>query len=361
MRSPRTTFALFALVALLGFAGLPSSLAAPPARGVPRDFLGIAPQTTLSETDIEYMRAGRIGTIRVPVSWASVQASPQGTYEWAGLDQIVGLAAQQRLEVLPFLYATPRWLSRKPTTLPIANARQRQAWTAFLEAAVERYGPGGEFWRVHAPTGGIGVQYQPQPVIRRPMPIHTWQIWNEANFFYFTLPVSPQQYARLVKLSHQAIGRADPRAEIVLSGLFGEPTAKGRRGMPAAEFLDRLYRVPGIKAGFDGIALHPYAIDADDLIEMTEAMRSVARENRDPSVGLYLTEVGWGSQDNFNQVAFEQGSRGQVDQLRRTYRYLISNRHRLNVKQVYWFSWKDVGGSCNFCDSVGLFRRGARL
>jgi hypothetical protein len=131
--------------------------------------------------------------------------------------------------------------------------------------------------------------------------------------------------------------------------------------MPADEFLDRLYVVPGLKTRFDGIALHPYAADADDLIEMTEGMREVARENRDPGAKLYLTEVGWGSQNNFNQVAFEQGIQGQVSQLRRSYRYLLDNRHRLNLKQVYWFSWKDVPHSCNFCDSVGLFRQGARL
>ncbi len=356
MRSPRTAFAVACAASLLAFAGLASSLAAPAAQAVPRDFFGIAPQSTLTETDVEYMRAGRIGTIRVPVSWGSVQPTRRGPYDWSGLDPIVELAAQQRLEVLPFLYTAPRWLSR-PTKLPVSGARARSAWSAFVEAAVERYGPGGDFWAERAP--GSGVQYV--PTIPRPIPIRTWQIWNEANFFYFTFPVSPPQYAQLLKLSARAIHRVDPRSEIVTAGLFGEPTAQGSRGMPATEFLDRLYAVPGIKASFDGIGLHPYAVDAGELEEMTEAMREVARANRDPRAGLYLTEVGWGSQNNFNQVAFEQGIRGQVTQLRSSYRYLLSNRGRLNLKQVYWFSWKDVGGSCNFCDSVGLFRRGARF
>ena len=59
-----------------------------------------------------------------------------------------------------------------------------------------------------------------------------------------------------------------------------------------------------------------------------------------------------------NVVAFEQGINGQARELRDAYRYLIPNRHRLNLKQVYWFSWKDIQGDCNFCDSVGLFREG---
>jgi Beta-galactosidase len=364
MRSPGTAFAVAAAASLLALTTLASSLAAPPVGGAPRGFFGIAPQTALGETDMDYMKAARIGTIRTPVSWESVQPTAQRSYNWAGLDEVVGLAANARIRILPFLYGTPPWLSRKPTTLPVANGRQRSAWAAFLEAAVERYGPGGEYWRTHAPTGGVGTQYQPaqpEPVVRQPLPIRTWQIWNEANFFYFTFPVSPSRYARLLKLSASVIRRVDPGADIVLAGLFGEPTADGSRGMPAADFLERLYAVPGIRRSFDGIALHPYAIDYTDLIEMTEEVRAVARENRDSSAGLYLTEIGWGSQDNFNQVAFEQGVRGQVDQLRRSYRYLIANRHRLNLKQVHWFTWKDVTGSCDFCDSVGLFRRGARL
>ncbi len=358
MKSPRTAFAATLAASLLAFAGMASSLAAPAAQAVPRDFFGIAPQTILTETDVDYMRAGRIGTIRVPVPWGAVQPSRRGGYVWEGLDEIVELAARERIEVLPFLYGTPRWLARKPTTMPVDSGVQRQAWAAFLTAIVDRYGPGGEFWRSRAP-GGIGVQYEPP--IPRPLPIRAWQVWNEANFFYFALPVSPSRYARLLKLSHRAIVAADPGADVILSGLFGEPTASGRRGMPAADFLDRLYAVPGIKAKFDGIALHPYAIDADDLIEMAEELREVARDNRDPRAGLYLTEIGWGSQNNFRQVAFEQGVQGQVRQLRDSYRYLIANRGRLNVKQVYWFSWKDAAGSCNFCDSVGLFRSGPRF
>jgi len=270
--------------------------------------------------------------------------------------------------VLPFLYGTPHWLAAKPTTLPVDNARQRAEWKAFLTAAVRRYGPGGEFWAEHAPSsggeGGIGVPYVPyEPAtpkltpIRRPLPIRTWQIWNEANFFYFALPASPSRYAKLVTLSSQAIKAADPGAKVVLSGLFAKPTADYPKGMPAAQFLEALYRVPGLKTRFDGIALHPYAVDTETLEEYVEEFHDVTTEYHD-RVPLYVTEMGWGSQPDFEQVAFEQGIQGQVRQLRGAYQYLLENRRRLDVKQVYWFSWKDIQGDCNFCDSVGLFREG---
>jgi hypothetical protein len=321
----------------------------PPA---PRGFFGIAPQTALTDTDAEYMRAARIGSVRWPLAWGGVQPTAKGENQWGGFDEVVRTAARQHLQALPFLYSTPSWLSPKYTTLPVNNARQRSAWVAFVRAAVERYGPRGQFWREHGPGSA-------EPLPR--MPIRTWQIWNEANFFYFAYPVSPSRYAQTLKLAHQAVKSVDPGATVLLSGLFGDPDQGGRRGMAAVDFLEALYRVPGIKSDFDAVALHPYAVDAETLAELTEGVREVALDNHDPGAGIYITEMGWGSQNDFQHDAFEQGVRGQVKQLRDSYGFLLENRHRLNLKGAYWFTWKDIEGSCDFCDSTGLFRVGARF
>jgi hypothetical protein len=339
---------LLAAFAVALFAGAQSGSAKPPL-STPKGFFGIGPQTSLTDRDAEYMKAGGVESIRWPVSWGGTQPTRKGGYHWEGFDEVVATAARHGLGVLPFFYGTPRWLARKETTLPVNNAKARSAWTAFLAAAVKRYGPGGEFWDAHAP----GVKYA--TVISRPLPIRTWQIWNEANFFYFAYPVSPQRYAKLLTISSPAIKRVDPSAKVILTGLFGEPTAGAARGMPASKFLEILYRTPGIKSRFDGIALHPYAVDAETLEELVEGLHDVTVANHD-RVPLYITEMGWGSQNDFNIVAFEQGIRGQVKQLKASYGYLLENRNRLDLKQVYWFSWKDLPDSCSFCDSVGLFR-----
>lgn len=352
MRSPKTAYALAIVASLLAIVALASWLAAPPAQAVSRSFFGVVPQTELTEKDTEYMRAARVGAVRWPLAWSGVQVKPDSAYEWAAFDPVVEEAARQRLQVLPFVYSTPDWIARKFTVLPVANGRQRRAWSDFLTAAVERYGPGGEFWRDHGPGTA-----EPLPEV----PIVDWQIWNEANFFYFTTPASPGRYARLVKLSDQAMKRANPRVRLILSGLFAEPSARPPRAMHADDFLDRLYAVPGIKRSFEGVALHPYAEDAADLRQMTESLRDVMVENRDPGARLYMTEMGWGSQNNPNLVSFEQGVGFQLREMSRAYRYLIGNRGRLNLKGTYWFTWKDVSGSCNFCDSTGFFRRGDRL
>jgi hypothetical protein len=362
--TPALAAALLIAVLVLALGG--AATGAPPPPRAPAEFFGIGPQTPLTKKDAEYMKAGGIGAVRMAVPWSSIQEkNKRGVYNWTGLDEGVGIAARAGLRVLPFLYGTPHWLAAKPTTLPIDNARERSEWKAFLTAAVRRYGPGGEFWAKQAPGGGVGVPYVPyEPAIpkpapiRRPMPIRTWQIWNEANFYYFAYPASPSRYARLLVASSKAIKAADPGAKVILSGLFAKPTAAYPKGMPAAEFLEQVYRYPGIARRFDGIALHPYAIDTGILEEYVEEFHDVALENHD-RVPLYITEMGWGSQPDFHQVAFEQGPQGQARQLRGAYDYLLENRARLDVKQVYWFSWKDIQGDCNFCDSVGLFHEGA--
>jgi hypothetical protein len=327
-----------------------AALAAPASeRPLPAGFFGIVPQTPLTARDAARMSAGGIESVRVPVIWSSIQPSPRAVPNWAGLDQAVATTAREGITILPFLYGTPHWVAGRPTALPVGGARQRRAWVAFVRGAVARYGEEGTFWREHAEGSG---DYVPR------RPIHLWQIWNEENFFYFALPTSPSRYGELLKVSHRAIDSVDPHAKILAGGLFGNPRPRPPRGMKAAEFLRRLYRVRGVRAAFDGVALHPYVHDIPRLRQEVTSLRRVIVDAHDRGTGLYVTEFGWGSQPDPRRVAFEVGLRGQARELRGAYGYLIANRSRLNLKQAYWFSWKDAGGICNFCDSAGLFRGG---
>lgn len=349
----RLTLALLLVALSTALFATAQSGAAKPVPRAPKTFFGIGPQTPLLEKDLEYMKAGGIGSVRLLVAWPAIQPTEKGGYNWEGLDTQIEELSRKGLRMLPVVYGTPRWLNRDERRLPIDNGRQRKAWTAFVTALVSRYKPGGEFWVQRSP----GVVNYESEAIRSPQPIRDWQIWNEVNFFYFAYPVSVPRYARLLNITTPAIKAADPSANVMLSGLFGEPKQKGVKGMKAVDFLDRLYDYPGIKNRFDSIALHPYAVFAEDLEEMVEEVHDVTVENRDRP-GFYITELGWGSQNNFRQVAFEQGPRGQAEQLRDSYTYMLENRGRLNLKGAYWYSWKDLKGSCSFCDSVGLFHEG---
>ncbi|MDQ3725121.1 MAG: beta-galactosidase [Actinomycetota bacterium] len=322
------------------------------AQAVPRGFFGMVPQTPLGPKDLSRMASGGVETVRVTVPWSSIQPSPRSDYEWGGMDAFVAAAAERGIEVLPVVGTSPKWATGNWRRMPVDNGRQRRAWGEFVRALVERYGHRGEFWEEHAP----GTDW---PLPR--LPIRAWQIWNEENFFYFVKPVSPERFARLLAVTGRAVRQADPRAEIVLGGLFGRPKQGLPRAMDAVDFLRRLYRVRGVKADFDAVALHPYAADVAELRSQVEEVRATMARHGDRRSGLFITEMGWGSANNPRVVAFEVGLHGQARELRAAYGYLLANRGRLRLRQVHWFTWKDVAGSCNFCDSSGLFRAGARF
>jgi hypothetical protein len=318
------------------------------AAAVPRSFFGISPQKEPTESDVAYMAAGGIGSIRVAVPWGAIQPTAAPVYTWWYIDPWVERAARYGIGVLPVLGGSPSWLEAQETTLPVGSSAEREAWAGFVAAAVQRYGPGGSFWREHGPASA-------DPLPERP--VRTWQIWNEANFHYFAYPVSPASYGQLIEATAPAIRAVDPSAQILLAGLFGEPNRGGLRGMAATKFLADLYRIPGLSEDFDGVALHPYAPRLSTLRNLVEGMHRVVQKNHD-NASLYITEVGWGSQFDPKVVAFEKGPTGQARELNRSYRYLIKNRVRLRLRGVYWFSWKDLYGTCSFCDSSGLFDAG---
>lgn len=349
-------------LATLLLAGALALLPATPATAVPRLFWGIVPQLPPSDTQLQRLRHGGVDSIRLPVAWGSVQPRPRDEPNWAGSDAAVGGAARAGLEVLPFLYDAPRWAvrphavpgsprARAPSHLPV-RGRAGRAWSAFTRAAVARYGPGGAFWREN-------------PTLPR-RPIHYWQVWNEPNFKYFVTRPNPAEYGRLVKRTAGAIHSVDRHAQVILGGLFARPGEAARPFHPpqayfAADFLRLMYRrTPGVRADFDGVALHPYSATYRRLRPEIEEVRSVLRRAHDGGVGLWITEMGWSSERPNRRDSFAKGLRGQAAQLKGAFSLLRREQRRWRLKRVYWFSLDDVPGVCNFCGGTGLFRRNLR-
>jgi hypothetical protein len=186
-------------------------------------------------------------------------------------------------------------------------------------------------------------------------PIRVWQIWNEQNStgFYEPRP-SVARYANLLHAAAEGIRAMDPAAELLLGGMYGTPP--GRKAISATGFLRRLYRRPGVREAFDGIALHPYAGKVKGVREQLEALAAVARQARDRGADLWVTELGWASAGLPNRL--NKGPAGQAQRLRGAYRYLIRSRNRLGIRLVAWYSWRDApprDAVCGFCAWTGLF------
>lgn len=337
-------------------------LLAASAQALPAKFWGIVPQSTPTAEQVQRLAAGGVESLRIPFEWGSLQNQKGAPIDWGGPDVIVERAALAGIDVLPTVSGAPIWAvpsinvpagggSKAPAHLPVSGPAA-SAWKSLLTQAVERYGPGGDFWALH-----------PNLPVR---PIRAWQIYNEPNFKYFVARPNPTEYGKLVKISHAAIKLADPGAQVVLAGLFARPkgarTPAGKHKSVnwfASDFLNQMYRTnPGIKSRFNGVALHPYSKYAREVPGMVEEVRDLLSDNRDAAKSLWLTELSWSSQAPSRANMFAKGPAGQARELTAALTTLRAKAAKWKVKRVYWFSVDDQKGVCNFCDGSGLFGDG---
>jgi hypothetical protein len=328
-------------LSLLSGGGTPSTGTA--TASAQNEFFGITQGVRLDGQDFETMAETGVGTDRLQLMWGTVQPD-QGSFSWGPTDALVGAFASHGIRAVPFVWGSARWVASTPAHPPIDSAPDEQAWRNFLEAAVARYGRGGSYWaNAYRQRYGEGAT---------PLPIQSWQIWNEPNLKKFFAPEpSPGKYARLVQISHDAIKKEDPQARIVLAGM----PSKG--DLTAWDFLDSLYSAPGIKGDFDAVALHPYASGLDQIRLGIEKVREVMRDHGDQDTPLWLTELGAGSAHP-DRFGLNKGLSGQRQLLSDSFKLILSHRKAWNVQRVFWFDWRDPGNpeavSCSFCASAGL-------
>jgi hypothetical protein len=327
------------LLIILAVALLASAPAAAASPVLPRGFVGISPQGVTTGSDYELMQLAGIESVRMPLVWASIEpdAANLDDPNWSAFDVQVARAAQHGMRVFPFLWGTPEWVSPYPSAEPVESAWQRYAWTSFLREAVRRYGPDGEFW-------------EENPDLPR-MPIRQWELWNEENIVTFSHRPNPARFAAFVRLSGRVLHRAASGSKLILGGFFGRPL-QVPPNVPSGDFLSSLYRARRVKPFFDGVALHPYVAQAGAMRPQIENLRRIMRIHGDPETPLYVTELGWGS-DSY-ESRWERGPYGQARELDRAFAMLSDNRWRWHVGGIWWFSWVDAPGACQFCDSAGL-------
>jgi hypothetical protein len=356
---PRWAAALAVLAlatAVIGASGADRAQAKPSS-----EFFGVVIAGQTTPEDFANMAATGIRTMRMMVFWPSVQPGP-ATFNWGPYDYFIAQAAQHGIRVFPTLYGTPGWAHALPpgtsncgsSCAPQHNA-SRTGFANFARAAAERYGPGGEFW-----TGECGLLCeQPAPCgCSTPVPVHSWQIWNEQNSpKYFGPRPNPAAYAQLLAETATAIRGVDPSAEIVLGGMWG-PRGSGAV-TPAATFLKRLYAVPGAKATFDAVAVHPYSPSLAGVLDQIRDIRRAARQAGDRGVATWVTELGWASGGPRN-IGLVKTPRGQARLLTKSFKELIKRRRAWRIRGITWYAWRDATAAetdCTWCPRAGLRKR----
>jgi hypothetical protein len=316
-------------------------LAAMPAAAqayLPEGFVGISPQNPGTQKDYELMREAGIKSVRQPLVWAAVEPEDPAFAErqWSYFDHEVRLAAEAGMEVFPFIVNSPEWVAAEGIDLPVRNAWQRRAWASFVRAVVNRYGEGGGFWR----------EEEEVPYV----PMRRFEIWNEQNIVSFASDPEPKRFAQVIRIAGRVIHRAQPGAKVVVGGLFGRPL-QIPPNVASGDFLARMYGAGRVKPFFDGVALHPYVADAQAMAAQLRNLRRIMRRHGDAETPLYITELGWGS-DN-GPTRWQRGLYGQANQLSKALSIISVNRVRWRIRGAWWFTWTD-GGSCVFCGSAGL-------
>jgi hypothetical protein len=156
--------------------------------------------------ELQRISASGIKWIREDFSWPQIEPF-KGQWDWHLTDELMTAASSAQLSVLPIANQSPMWASSDPsgaggsTWPPRANAD----YARFVAAIVERYGPGGAFWRAHPELA--------------PKPIGAVQIWNEPwGFFSWKPEPNPGAYAALAKAAATAVNARNPSIKVLVAG-----------------------------------------------------------------------------------------------------------------------------------------------
>jgi Glycosyl hydrolases family 39 len=156
--------------------------------------------------------------LRCAFSWNGIEPE-QGKFRWQFWDNLVRLAEQNRIELIPYVAYTPRWAARK----------------------------GKDFWKQPPRDPKLYADFMFQIATRYRGRIRSWEIWNEPdNKDYWT--GTPDEYAELTMLAAKRIREADPQAVLVLGGVAYGPN----------KFLQTLITGYHLDRYVDVIAMHAY-------------------------------------------------------------------------------------------------------
>lgn len=312
---------LAALAVLLLAVASPASSAA---REVPYGFMGVMADGPLVDpaiTDLAregtLMQASGAEAIRIVLYWADMQPREGGPIDFSATDRVFAVAAANSLHVLPVVIRAPAWAREVPSDIA-SPPRGDAAYTVFLEALVDRYGPQGSFWT------------ERPELPRRPQ--RQWQVWNEPNIDTYWSSPRPfaARYVRLLRASYRALKAADPGSQVVLCG-FANFSWRA---------LADAYRA-GARRWFDVAAVHPFSGRLSNVLKIVRLTREVMARYGDRRKGLIISELTWPSArgKTRNTIGFETTEAGQAVRLRNAFEALLRIRRSARIRQIFWYTW----------------------
>jgi hypothetical protein len=256
-------------------------------------------------------------------TWADVPVSQQSDFtdvngmpvDFTQTDQLVGLAAQRGINVLPTVLYAPPW---DGTDNPggIDYPTQPGPYANYLSALIGRYGPQGSFWRAN-------------PSIPR-MPIRTWQVWNEEQLSYYWHQPFVKSYVALLRASHAAIKRADPGAKVVLGAVTNT----------AWKTLGQIYKA-GARKLFDAVSVNAFTRTPANVVLYLQLTRRAMNHFKDNKKPMIATELSWPSAKGQTSTKFDWDTTqaGQARNIAALLPMLGADRTQLGLSGFYYYTW----------------------
>ena len=344
--------ALSAAVALLLVASAPAAAA----RKVPRGFFGVNTSGNIELAPASVQRhmwdklaLGGAESARILFNWDLAEPAP-GVFRWSRNDAIVEYATRHAMKVLATVEYAPTWARQYPDQ-SASPPKSPAPYAEFLRAAIQRYGPNGDFWKLHPE-----LPYKP---------VREWQIWNEPEIVFQWYrkpstrkwhPSDAKRYVELLRAAYKAVHATDPRAKVVLAAL----------SIDSWRSLDKLYRWGKLKKNFDVGALQAFAGDPDFIPTLLHRFRDVLEHHGRHGVPLYATEMTWPAAKGKAHPGYTTGymsgfltnQQGAAERLSKAYSILAEKelRKAVALKRVYWFIGSSSYKSRNEFEYSGLLK-----
>lgn len=231
----------------------------------------------LSDADLERTFAGLedlgVGILRTDLSWDAIQPDSADAYRWEKFDQVVDLAGEHGIQMMPILHRSPNWA--RPAGTQRNEMPDLDAFREFARVAAERYAPRG---------------------------IYYWQIWNEPNLKQFFSPPDAVAYTALLNAGYEGVKEGNPEAFVISGGLSSVPQTDLEQGryVSAIEFARTMYQN---QPKLDAFGFHPYGWPLPPtapegyqgwrmMEKNSDNLRKIMTEAGDGTKRIWMTEYG---------------------------------------------------------------------
>ena len=276
-------------------------------------FLFFDPETYTKQ--IELLKALGLKWVRIDLHWYHLE-DEEGKYNLAPLDELLRIVQQEELIPVVYLVGSAKFASTAPSGDPNIDQwppRSNEEFAVRMVSLAKRY-----------------------PFVKY------WQIWNEPNINPFWQPKEdPQAYAKLVKVTANALRLQTPDARVVLGGMAYYSQMPMHASALMLEELGKL----GVLDLVDVVAYHPYtdepegdpAIgDQENFIE--RAVRLNAKLRNAGVKNLWATEFGWSTYKGPKVMQSIIDETTQADYFLRRLALMMV----LDYDRVFWFSLSDL-------------------